>query len=367
MSKEKKVREPLFHIAKRNGLDPKKAWLIRFVSIVAALIVCALIIVVLTKENPIQVYASMIKGSFGSPRKIWILFQNIAILLCISLAVTPAFKMKFWNLGAEGQVLIGGLASISCMFYLGDKMPNWLLLILMFVVSILAGVIWGLIPAYFKSKWNTNESLFTLMMNYIAMQLVSFFIMLWVPNGSNVMGLVNSTTQAGWIPDLFGKKYLFNILLVAVLTGVMYVYLKYSKHGYEISVVGESENTAKYIGINVKKIIIRTMALSGAICGLAGFLLVSGTNHTISKNLVNGNGFTAIMVSWLAKFNPVIMIVTSFLIVFLQRGASEIATTFRLNESVADILTGVIIFFIIGCEFFINYQIKRTSKHKEEK
>ena len=199
------------------------------------------------------------------------------------------------------------------------------------------------------------------------MQLVSFFIMLWVPNGSNVMGLVNSTTQSGWIPDLFGKKYLFNILLVAVLTAVMYIYLKYSKHGYEISVVGESENTARYVGINVKKVIIRTMALSGAICGLAGFLLVSGTNHTISKNLVNGNGFTAIMVSWLAKFNPVVMIVTSFLIVFLQRGAGEIATTFRLNESVADILTGVIIFFIIGCEFFINYQIKRTSKHKEEK
>ena len=143
-------------------------------------------------------------------------------------------------------------------------MPNFILLLLMFSVSILSGVIWGLIPAYFKSKWNTNESLFTLMMNYIAMQLVSFFIMLWVPNGSNVMGLVNSTTQSGWIPDLFGKKYLFNILLVAVLTAVMYVYLKYSKHGYEISVVGESENTARYVGINVKKVIIRTMALSGA-------------------------------------------------------------------------------------------------------
>ena len=206
MSKEKKVREPMFHIAKRSAIEPWKAWIIRLISIAAALIVCALIIVVLTKENPVQVYASMFKGSFGSPRKIWILLQNIAILLCISLAVTPAFKMKFWNLGAEGQVLIGGLASMTCMFYLGDKMPNFILLLLMFAVSILSGVIWGLIPAYFKSKWNTNESLFTLMMNYIAMQLVSFFIMLWVPNGSNVMGLVNSSTQSGWIPDLCGKK-----------------------------------------------------------------------------------------------------------------------------------------------------------------
>lgn len=366
-NKPKKVREPLFHIAKRNGMPPLKAWLIRLASIVAALIVSALVIVVLTKENPIEVYASMIKGSFGTSRKFWILLQNMAILLCIALAVTPAFKMKFWNLGAEGQVLVGGLASVACMFYVGDKLPNWLLLVVMLVVSVLSGVIWGLIPAYFKSKFGTNESLFTLMMNYIAMQLVTFFINIWVPNGSNVMGLVNSDTKAGWIPDIFGQKYLFNIIVVAVLTIVMFIYLKYSKHGYELSVVGESVNTAKYCGINVKKVIIRTMALSGAICGLAGYLLVAGTNHTISKDLAGGNGFTAIMVSWLAKFNPIIMVVSSFLIVFLQRGASQIATEFRLNESVADILTGIIIFFLIGSEFFINYQIKRTSTNKEDK
>lgn len=366
-NKPKKVREPLFHIAKRNGMPPLQAWLIRLASIVAALIVSALVIVVLTKENPIEVYASMIKGSFGTSRKFWILLQNMAILLCIALAVTPAFKMKFWNLGAEGQVLVGGLASVACMFYVGDKLPNWLLLVVMLVVSVLSGVIWGLIPAYFKSKFGTNESLFTLMMNYIAMQLVTFFINIWVPNGSNVMGLVNSDTKAGWIPDIFGQKYLFNIIVVAVLTIVMFIYLKYSKHGYELSVVGESVNTAKYCGINVKKVIIRTMALSGAICGLAGYLLVAGTNHTISKDLAGGNGFTAIMVSWLAKFNPIIMVVSSFLIVFLQRGASQIATEFRLNESVADILTGIIIFFLIGSEFFINYQIKRTSTNKEDK
>lgn len=363
---EAKVHEPLFHVAKRTGMPWWKAWLIRGIAIVASLVVCALIIVLLTKQNPFEVYAAMFQGSFGTKRKTWILLQNMAILLCISLAVTPAFKMHFWNLGAEGQVLIGGLASVACMFYIGDRLPNALLILVMFVASIAGGIIWGVIPAYFKAKWNTNESLFTLMMNYIAMQLVSFAIMVWVPSGSSVMGIINSESKAGWIPDLFGQKYLFNILVVAVLTVVMFVYLKYSKHGYELSVVGESENTARYIGIDVKKVIVRTMVLSGAVCGLAGFLLVSGTNHTISKSLAGGDGFTAIMVSWLAKFNPILMIVTSFLIVFLQRGAGEIATNFRLNESVADILTGVIIFFIIGCEFFINYEIKSTRAKKKE-
>ncbi len=363
----KPVHEPLIHITKRASIVWWKSWLIRAVAIIASLIVSALVIVVLTKYNPLQVYLEMFEGNFGSSRKVWVLLQNLAMLLCISLAVTPAFKMRFWNLGAEGQVLVGGLASAACMFYAKDSMPNALLIIVMLITSVLAGIIWGLIPAVCKAKWNTNESLFTLMMNYIAIQLVSFFIMVWVPNGSSVMGVINQSSKSGWLPDLFGQKYLFNILIVAVITIVMFVYLKYSKQGYEISVVGESENTARYVGISVKKVIIRTMIISGAISGIAGFLLVSGTNHTVSKNLAGGMGFTAIMVSWLAKFNPILMIITSFLIVFLQKGASEIATTFRLNESISDILTGIILFFIIGCEFFINYKINLRHKKKEGK
>lgn len=366
MTAEKKVHEPLLHITKRASMVWWKSWLIRAAAIVASLIVSALVIVALTKYNPIQVYAEMFEGSFGSKRKVFVLLQNLAMLLCISLAVTPAFKMRFWNLGAEGQVLVGGLASAACMFYVKDALPNVALLIIMLVASVLAGVIWGLIPAVFKAKWNTNESLFTLMMNYVAIQLVCFFIMVWVPNGSSVMGVINQNSMSGWLPDLFGQKYLFNILIVALLTAVMYIYLKYSKQGYEISVVGESENTARYIGINVKKVIIRTMIISGGISGLAGFLLVAGTNHTVSKDLAGGMGFTAIMVSWLAKFNPILMVITSFLIVFLQKGASEIATTFRLNESISDILTGIILFFIIGCEFFIQYKIN-FRKSKEAK
>ena len=362
---EKHLHEPLFHITRRTDISAAKAWMIRLLAILAALIVCALVIVTITDYNPLQVYVKMFEGSFSSERKIMMLLQNIAMLLCISLAVTPAFKMRFWNLGAEGQVLVGGLASAACMFYAGDSIPSPLLILVMLVTSILSGVIWGLIPAFFKSFWGTNESLFTLMMNYVAMQLVAFCIMVWVPSGSNVMGIINQNSQSGWLPELFGQKYLINILIVAVLTVVMFVYLKYSKQGYEIAVVGESENTARYVGINVKKVIMRTMVISGGICGLAGFLLVSGTNHTVSKELAGGMGFTAIMVSWLAKFNPLMMVLTSFLIVFLQRGASEIATAFRLNESVSDILTGIIIFFIIGCEFFINYKINKKSKKKE--
>ncbi len=364
-NQEKAKHEPLFHIVKRSSMVWWKSWLIRIGSVAAALLVCALITVLLTGKNPLSVYATMIDGSFGTSRRIWALLQNIAILLCISLAVTPAFKMRFWNTGAEGQVLIGALATASCMILFGDKLPTLLLFPIMIIASIAAGAIWGLIPAVFRAKWNTNETLFTLMMNYIAIQIVSFFAYIWsVPKGSGQVGIINSSTKAGWLPSIGGHDYLINIIIVAVLTAAVFVYLRYSKHGYEIQVVGESENTARYIGIDVKKVIIRTMLLSGAICGIAGFLLVSGTDHTFSRELAGGRGFTAIMVSWLAKFNPIYMIITSFIIVFLQRGAGEISTTFGLNDSFSDILTGIIIFFIIGSEFFINYSIKRSESKK---
>lgn len=367
-TKNKKVHEPLFHIAKRAHISGGKAWLIRIGAVLAALIICAVVTMLLTGENPFSVYATMFEGAFGTERKIWKLLQNLSMLLCVSLALTPAFKMRFWNIGGEGQVLIGGLATAACMILLGGKLPNGLLIIVMLFASILAGAIWAIIPAIFKANFNTNETLFTLMMNYVAIQIVSYFCMYWEnPKGSGKIGVINGNSMQGWLPTIGDYDYLLNILIVLVLTVAMYIYLKYSKHGYELSVVGESENTAKYIGINVKKVILRTMFVSGAVCGIAGFLLVGGTDHTISSTTAGNRGFTAIMVSWLAKFNPIYMIITSLLLVFLSAGASQISMVFNLNESFSDIITGIILFFIIGCEFFINYELKFRKANKEVK
>ena len=237
----------------------------------------------------------------------------------------------------------------------------------MVITSIAVGVIWGFIPAFFKAKWNTNETLSTLMMNYIATQLVAFFTIVWeVPKGSGKIGIINQDSNVGWLPQLFGSKYLLSILVAVAITVFMYIYLRYSKQGYEICVVREGENTAKYVGIKVEKVIIRTMALSGGICGLVGLLLVGSINHTITTTIAGGQGFTAVLVSWMSKFNPVTMIFSSALIVFMDRGASEISTNFGLNHSYSDILTGIILFFIIGCEFFITYQIRFRRKAEKE-
>lgn len=362
--------EPAVRIVKRDSIPTWKAWCIRLLAVVLALLLSGLFIFAVTHLNPVAVYQGMFEGAFGSERNTWVTIRDAMMLLCVGVGLAPAFKMRFWNIGAEGQILVGGILTAGLMIHLGYTFSTPILLCIMALASIAAGALWGLIPAIFKARWGTNETLFTLMMNYVAIQLVAFFIIIWEsPAGSGNVGIINQQSQAGWLPTIGTNRYMLNVLIVAVLTVLMYVYLKYTKHGYEISVVGESERTARYVGIKVERVIMRTMIISGALCGLAGFLLVAGTDHTITTTLSDNRGFTAVMVSWLAKFSPVFMVFASFLIVFLDRGASEIATDFGLNEAFGDILTGVILFFIIGCEFFITYQLHfrgRASKEAAE-
>jgi simple sugar transport system permease protein len=360
VSNKPHTAEPFLRISKRGVSIPlRKAILIRVLALIAALVICAVIIFAIVKLNPLKVYVAMFEGAFGTNKRMWVTIRDTMMLLCIAIGLTPAFKMRFWNIGAEGQVLMGGIASAACMIWLSKSMSTGPLILLMFVLSILAGGIWGFIPSLFKAKWKTNETLFTLMMNYVAIQITAYFVSLWEnPIGSNTVGVINAKTKIGWFPEVFGQIYTLNVILVLTLTVCMFVYLRYSKHGYEIAVVGESENTARYAAINVSRVMMRTMFLSGALCGIAGFLAVSGASHTISVSTAGGRGFTAIIVCWLAKFNTFVMILFSLLIVFLDKGAIEIASRYNLNNYVSSMLTGIILFFILGSEFFIEYQVK---------
>ena len=355
----KHSHEPLIHISKRDGLVWWRGWLIRLLGVVLALIVSALFVYSISRLNPLRVYGAMWNGAFGTTKRAWVTVRDTMLLLCIGIGLAPAFMMRFWNIGAEGQILMGGCATAAVMIYCGNTMPTWIMLIIMFAASCAAGAVWGLIPAVFKARWNTNETLFTLMMNYIAIQLTNYLVSKWEsPPGSNSVGVINLNTQSGWFPAIFGQQYLLNVILVLALGVGMYVYLRSSKQGYEIAVVGESENTARYAGISVRRVIVRTMALSGAVCGVAGFLNVAGAAHTISIEVAGGRGFTAIIVAWLAKFNTFVMILIAALIVFLQKGAVQIASQFNLNDYVSNVVTGIILFFILGSEFFINYRIR---------
>lgn len=360
-------KEPLVHITARDDFSPVKSGIIRLLAFALALVVCGLVAFLLIdklRANPARIgefYYSFIKGSFSTQRKLWKFMKNVAILLSISLALTPAFRMRFWNIGAEGQTLVGVLAAIAVNFYLGGKIPEALLLVLMLFASLAAGALWALFPALCKAKWNTNETLFTLMMNYVATYLVSYFLVIWVPSGSSSLAKL----KHGKLP-VVGRDYLLIILIVLALVVLLYIYLNYSKHGYEISVVGESERTAAYLGISVKKVIIRTMLLSGLLCGLSGYLIGAGLDQSVTTNSVGGQGFTAILVSWLAKFNPIVMVFTSALIVLLDQGAAQISQDFNISNAFPSVVVGIILFFIIGSEFFIHYELHFRGEHKVE-
>ena len=362
--KKSEVREPLIHLSKRASIRPVKAWTIRLAAIALGLIVCGLVAFLLIEklnQNPGRIgdfYEAFIKGSFSTSRKFWKFLKNIAILLCVSLALTPAFRMRFWNIGGEGQTLVSVLGAIAVDFYLGGKVPEWILLILMFAAALLSGMVWAVIPALFKAKWGTNETLFTLMMNYVATFLVSYFLVIWVPSGSSSLGKL----KYGKLPSV-GNDYLLIILIVLALAVGLYIYLNYTKHGYEINVVGESVRTAQYVGINEKKVIIRTMILSGALCGLAGYLIAAGLDQTVTTESAGGQGFTGIMVAWLGKFNPLAMILTAGLIQLLNQGAAQISQDFDVSGAFPSVIVGIILFFIIGSEFFINYEIHFRGSH----
>ena len=360
----KQHREPLVRISKRGDLIWWKAWLIRLAALVLAMLVCAGLIVLITGYNPIEVYVSMFKGSFGSTRKVWITMQKTALLLCISLAVTPAFKMKFWNLGAEGQVLMGACATAGCMLAWGNKMPIGLLIPVMLIAAVAAGTIWALIPAFFKAKWNTNETLFTLMMNYIIIGVVR-----WLQGGPwegrPGSQIIPQFDRAATLPKVLGVHCGWIIVLILVV--FMHVYMNHTKHGYEIAVIGDSINTARYAGMNVGHVMMRTMFLSGAISGLVGFIVASGANTTLYDGVAAGVGFTSITVAWLSQLNAFAMIAISMMLAIISKGAETLQTRLAVPASISDIITGILLFCMLGCEFFINYRlIFRSSKTEKE-
>ena len=360
MTTDKKIKTPLVSIIKRDGLPTYKAILIRVAAFVFAFLLSMVLSVIVVDENMFDIIGTLVQGATIRP---WRLFMDASLLLAFGVAIVAPFKMKYWNMGANGQVLMGALVSIVLMFYLDDfavksSLNNVLLIVLMLVCSIVVSVIWGVIPAIFKVYFNTNETLFTLMMNYIAAGLVSYINYVLAGGTKESPGVVNADTQSGWLPVVM-DKYFIPIVIIIAITVVIYFYMKKTKQGYEISVVGDSINTAKYVGMNTKKIIIRTLVVSGIICGIIGFIYASAINKSIDRNTCGSLGFTAILVAWLANFSPLIMAGISFILAFLTLGTSKVSSTYRLgNNDLSNVIIGLIFFAILICEFFIRFKVK---------
>ena len=359
-----------FHIVKRLDISKKHYWIIKTASFLTAFLLSGVLCEILSPGSFGVFFERMFYGVYNfsskNPAKDTTTLEFIetaGLLILVAFALAPSFKMKFWNIGAEGQISIACLVTAGITKFYANGSNDVLIIIVCLLASILAGIIWAVIPAIFKAFFNTNETLFTLMMNYVAIALITIFINLWVPSGSQVFPHLDN----GGLPDLFGLKYLFSIIIVVIVVTLMTIYLKKTKHGYELSVVGASVNTARYVGINVKKVIIRTLILSGAISGLVGFLLVAGHHHTLSASLADGRGFTGVLIAWLGQFDPGQMILYGFLVAFFQRGSTKAASYAGISKTdFSSIVTGMFFLIVIATEFFVNYKFVIKKKEKKE-
>lgn len=356
-------REPLVRVVKRAEMPSRKVALLSALGVLAGIAAGGLFILFLG-QNPIEVYAAIAKGAFRSKLATQGTVRIAIPLLIASLGITPAFKMSFWNIGAEGQIIMGAVFATYFGVFHGDW-PRAVLLPVMFAAGILGGGLWGLIPAFFKTKFGTNETLLTLMLNYIALYLIMFLRDgPWRDPSSMAFPQIAMFGQNARLGKVFGVH--IGWIAALVLVALMFVYLKYTKHGYEIRVVGESQNTARYAGMSVSKIILRTMFISGAVCGLAGMVQVSGNTYNLNDGIAGGVGFTAIIVAWLARLNPFVIVIITALFSILEKGCSVMQSTFGLSASVSELLQGIILFVVLAVDFFTRYALVFREKTEKE-
>lgn len=355
-------KTPLVRLAKREAMPPKQVWSIRIGSILFAFIL-GMIPIIMAGEDPFTSYGIIVSGALSKPGYIRQTVKRAIPLLGTALAIAPCFKMRFWNIGAEGQITMGAIWASAIAIYCGKTLPGFVCIVLMAVAGVVGGAIWAFVPGFFKSKFGTNETLFTLMMNYIAIGIVR-----WLQGGpwegrkgTQIIPMFPDNVR---LPNVFGIYCGWIIILLIVV--IVHIYMNYTKHGFEVAVIGDSENTARYAGMNVGWVMMRTMLLSGAICGIVGWMLVSGANGTLNSDVAGGVGFTAITVAWLSHLNCFAMIVISVILAIIGKGSATLQTKLSVPASVADIISGILLFCMLGCEFFINYKIIFRKKSEME-
>jgi simple sugar transport system permease protein len=346
---------------KKSESNGVKAVVIRVGAIILALIVSSLFILLL-ELNPVSVYTKMVQGAFGTAYRTRETIVKAIPLVITSLGIAIAFRMQFWNIGGEGQIAMGAFAASFVALQMSNT-PKPILLILMVLAGMLAGGLWALIPAFFKAQWGTNETIVTLMMNYIGLKWI-MYLQYGPWRDPNSLGFPKTPTFSdnAVLPKLLGIHIGWVIALILVI--VIYIFLNHTKKGYEIAVIGESINTARYAGINIKRTILIAILLSGGLCGLVGMIQASAVNNSLSVEVTGGVGYTAIITAWLSFLSAPAILIVSILFAALLEGGSYIQTVFGIPQSAALILQGIILFFVLGSEFFVRYKFVLVKRHQ---
>lgn len=350
---------------KRTEQNKIFSLLIPLISLLLGLLFNAIILLIFGIK-PLEAYAVMVNGALGSTYALTETLVKSIPLMLTGLGVSIAFQMHFWNIGAEGQLAMGGIAAAFVALFLQDSIPPFLMLPTMFLVGALAGAIWGLIPAGLKATLGVNEILTTLMMNYIAILLVEYlYLGPWRdPAGYGFPGTAQFP-QSAWLPRLTGRVHL-GLIFALLAAFLLWFILKHTKQGYEIRLIGENPKAARYSGVNIAKNIILVMLLSGGLAGIAGMAEVSGIARRLYTGLTVGYGYTAIIVAWLANLNPFGILMVAFMMGALLIGGDQIQIAMQTPAAVAEILQGAILFFMLGGSIFNRYSIRILRKKKKK-
>ncbi len=362
-------KDPLIKISKRQNLALRYKLLLTVGAILLSLVLGGILLACLG-YNPVKFYTEMLMGNFKNASYLKLMIRALIPLLITSLGVSLAFKMRFWNIGGEGQFIIGAIIAMTFSLLIGDSLPSPLGAIVVVILGTLGGGLYALFVAVLKVRFNTNETLMTLMLNYVALYIASYMLKtdFFALQGQGVPSF-KVIAESLWLTEINIGKFSFDtaLFIAVALTIILFVYFRQSKQGYELNVVGDSPNTAKYAGMKVNKIVLRTMFLSGAIIGMAGALKLCGSSagHTFSANISGGVGWTSIIVAWLAKLNPVGILVASLLMSILERGCSFARTSLGISDAMSDVLQGIILFTVLASDFFINYKVSFRKKVKD--
>ncbi len=370
------------HVRLEKRIDPPRylSWLVPVLSLVAALVASAVLLAAFGVD-PLATFQAMWRGAFGDlsalfDGEVYAVSETLVRatpLILAGLAVSVAFKMKFWNIGAEGQLVMGGVAASAVALFLPEAFPglpqNFVVYgLLMGGAAFLAGAVWALVPALLKAYLNVNEIITTLMFNYVAILWYShLYNSVWKdPAGFGFPGSAEFGDYT-WFPRFFGTRLHLGLVIGLVAAVVVWLLLDRSRFGYEVRLIGDNPEAARFAGVSMFRSILLVMLISGGLAGLAGWSEVAGISHRLQQGLSAENGFTAIIVAWIAKLRPASVVIVSVLLAALFVGGDQIQISMGLPSSVAQVVQGLMLFFVLGGDVFSRYRLRviRTRPVRE--
>ena len=342
---------------KRKSISVAALFLVPAVSFLVSLVLTGLVLLAFGTD-PVATFGAMVAGAFGSSIGFSETLVKAIPLMLTGLGVALAFKLKFWNIGAEGQLVLGGIASAWVALFLGNWLPPALLLPAAIIAGCAAGALWAGIPAFLKTRLKVDETLVTLMLNYVAILFAEYlYYGPWRdPKGYGFPGSA-PLPEAAWLPRLFGRAHigLYFALVIAVL---LWITIKRTRWGFELTIIGASPKAARYQGIAVQRNIFLAILLSGALCGLAGACEVTGISHRLQQGLNLGYGYTAIIIAWMSQLNPLAIPFVALLMGGILVGGDQVQLMMGLPSAMGIVMQGLILFPMLAGSLFTEYRIK---------